>query len=117
MQEYKVILTYEAMSDAADILIYLELIFGQAYADLFQEYLKLQIKQLSDPVLMRAYPRLNIVYRGYTIFKKVISSSILFFTILDDRKEIHILRILREERDWENILKQTTSYTYPNSDL
>ena len=30
-----------------------------------------------------------------------------------ETKEIHILRVLRHERDWENILLQRSTYTYP----
>ena len=31
----------------------------------------------------------------------------------EETKEIHILRVLRHERDWENILLQRSTYTYP----
>ncbi len=27
---------------------------------------------------------------------------------------VHILRVLRHERDWENILKRQLEYTYPD---
>ena len=31
----------------------------------------------------------------------------------EEEREVHILRVLREERDWGNILKNTEDYTYP----
>lgn len=38
-------------------------------------------------------------------FKKIVSNAKLY-------TKTHILRILRNERDWENILKGTDNYTY-----
>ena len=32
---------------------------------------------------------------------------------MEETKEIHILRVLRHERDSENILLQRSTYTYP----
>ena len=32
---------------------------------------------------------------------------------LEEDGKIHILRVLRHERDWENILLQRPTYTYP----
>ena len=32
---------------------------------------------------------------------------------MEETKEIHILRVLRHEQDWENILLQRSTYTYP----
>lgn len=32
---------------------------------------------------------------------------------MEQTKEIHILRVLRHERDWEHILSQRLTYTYP----
>ena len=32
---------------------------------------------------------------------------------MEEKQEVHVLRALREERNWRNILKKTNSYTYP----
>lgn len=32
---------------------------------------------------------------------------------MEEKQEVHVLRVLREERNWRNILKKTNSYTYP----
>lgn len=45
--------------------------------------------------------------------KKLFSPSIIFYIIKEPENEVHILRVLREERDWENILEKQHSYTYP----
>ena len=42
---------------------------------------------------------------------KPFPTSIIFYTIIDS--EVHILRVLREEANWERILKQENRYTYP----
>ena len=43
MQEYKIILTWEAIYDVTDIADYIEEEFGQQHADRFQSDLKEQI--------------------------------------------------------------------------
>ena len=49
----------------------------------------------------------------YSIHKRSFPPSIIFYIIMEETKEIHILRVLRHERDWENILLQRSTYTYP----
>lgn len=34
----------------------------------------------------------------------------------EPEKEIHILRVLRQERDWEKALKEKQDYTYPEQE-
>ena len=38
--------------------------------------------------------------------------SIIFYVVKEPENEIHILRVLREERDWGRILKEKQEYTY-----
>lgn len=59
------------------------------------------------------FPKTRILYRNYTIHKKLFPPSIIFYILVEEKKEVHILRVLREERNWQNILKKTKSYTYP----
>ena len=125
MQEYKIILTWEAIYDVTDIADYIEEEFGQQRADRFQSDLKEQMQNLSQ--FSTAFPRTQILYRGYSIHKRSFPPSIIFYIIMEETKadpfivkitpeetkEIHILRVLRHERDWENILLQISTYTYP----
>lgn len=111
MQGYKTILTWEAIYDITDIADYIEDEFCQQFADHFQSNLKEQIQNLS--LFGTAFPRTQILYRGYSIHKKSFPPSIIFYIIMKQRKEIHILRVLRHERDWENILLKESTYTYP----
>ena len=108
MQEYKIILTWEAIYDVTDIADYIEEEFGQQRADRFQSDLKEQMQNLGQ--FSTAFPRTQILYRGYSIHKRSFPPSIIFYIIMEETKEIHILRVLRHERDWENILLQTSVY-------
>ena len=113
MQEYKIILTWEAIYDVTDIADYIEEEFGlqRADADRFQSDLKEQMQNLSK--FSTAFPRTQILYRGYSIHKRSFPPSIIFYIIMEETKEIHILRVLRHEQDWENVLLQRLTYTYP----
>ena len=97
MQEYKIILTWEAIYDVTDIADYIEEEFGQQRADRFQSDLKEQMQNLSQ--FSTAFPRTQILYRGYSIHKRSFPPSIIFYIIMEETKEIHILRVLRHERD------------------
>lgn len=111
VQEYKVVLTWEAIYDIIDIADYIELNFGKNIADRFQSNIKEQLEKLE--YLGGVLSSTDIIYRGFNICKKIFSPSIIFYVIKEDVKEIHVLRVLREEKDWISILKQTQEYTYP----
>ena len=111
MQEYKIILTWEAIYDVTDIADYIEEEFSQQRADRFQSDLKEQMQNLGQ--FSTAFPRTQILYRGYSIHKRSFPPSIIFYIIMEETKEIHTLRVLRHEQDWENILLQRSTYTYP----
>ena len=111
MREYKIILTWEAIYDVTDIADYMEEEFGRQRADRFQSDLKEEIQNLDR--FGTAFPRTQILYRGYSVHKKSFPPSIIFYIILEPAREIHVLRVLRHERDWESILTQRSLYTYP----
>lgn len=112
MQDYKILLTWEAIYDVTDITDYIEAEFGIDRADRFQYEIENEIQKLS--YMSGAFPRTQILYRGYSIHKKPFPPSIIFYTIMEQPREIHVLRVLREERDWNNILSQKHNYTYPD---
>ncbi len=60
------------------------------------------------------FPKTQILYRNYSIHKKLFPPSIIFYVFMEEKQEVHILRVLREERDWQRILNDTQNYTYPN---
>lgn len=76
MQEYRIILTWEAIYDVTDIADYIEEEFGQQRADRFQSDLKEQMQNLGQ--FSTAFPRTQILYRGYSIHKRSFPPSIFF---------------------------------------
>ena len=41
-----------------------------------------------------------------------VNYEFILYIIRELEKEIHVLRVLREERDWESILERQHDYTY-----
>lgn len=111
MQEHKVILTWEAIYDVTDIAEYIEAEFGQDRADRFQLDIDKQLEHLEYVGEMLG--KTDLLYRGYPIYKKVFSPSIIFYILKEPEKEIHVLRVLREERDWEKVMTLHQEYEYP----
>lgn len=111
MQERKVVLTWEAIYDVTDIADYIEKEFGRERADRFERDIRQEIKDIS--FLGGIFGNPHIYYRSYSIFKKPFLPSIIFYVVKEPENEIHILRVLREERDWGRILKERQEYTYP----
>ena len=111
MQERKVVLTWEAIYDVTDIADYIEQEFGRERADLFERDIRQEIREIGS--LGGIFGNTHIYYRTYTVFKKPFPPSIIFYVVKEPENEIHILRVLRQERDWEKILKTQQKYTYP----
>ena len=111
MQERKVLLTREAIYDVTDIADYIEKEFGRERADRFERDIRQEIKDIS--FLGGIFGNTHIYYRSYSIFKKPFPPSIIFYVVKEPENEMHILRVLREERDWGRILKEQQDYTYP----
>lgn len=111
MQERRVVMTWEAIYDVIDIADYIERDFGKRRADKFEKDIRKQIEDIS--YIGGIYGNTHIYYRSYSIFKKLFPPSIIFYVIKEPENEIHILRVLREEKDWKNTLKVEQNYTYP----
>ena len=111
MHERKVILTWEAIYDIAEIADYIESKFSRIRADRFQSDIKMQIKNLE--YIGGIFGMTCILYRNHTIYKKPFLPSLIFYIVKEPENEIHVLRVLREECDWENILIQSQEYAYP----
>ncbi len=66
MQKYKVIVTWEAVYDIAEIADYIEAQFGIARADRFQEEIKEHLDKLE--ILGGIFGKTYLCYRGYSIY-------------------------------------------------
>lgn len=111
MQERKLKLTWEAIYDVADIADYIEDEFGEARADKFQDDIRIEFEKIARTGI--TFGNTYIMYRGYSILKKPMPPSIIFYIVKEN--EVHVLRVLREERDWQKILSQNKGYTYPEN--
>lgn len=114
MKEHKVLITYEAIYDIADAEEYICYEFGQRRAD---EYHIDIYNEIQDFANFCSYGPSGCHYRGYTIFKKPFKPVIIFGIIIGD--EVHILRITREEYDWQGFFDshQNHEYQYPDNPI
>lgn len=112
MHERKIILTWEAIYDITDITDYIESEFGIERADRFQNEIQKQLRYLG--IAGSGFGKTNMRYRDYFMYKKPFPPSAIFYIIKELEKEIHILRVLREECDWEKLLTEQQTYTYPS---
>ncbi|MDO4277318.1 MAG: type II toxin-antitoxin system RelE/ParE family toxin [Lachnoclostridium edouardi] len=110
MREYKVVLTWEAIYDVIDITEYIEEEFGKERADKFQADIQREMEKLE--YIGGAFLQTQLLYRKYAIHKKPFPPSVIFYVSIEKEAEIHVLRVLREEQDWERILGQKKTYTY-----
>ena len=92
-----------SFSKAAEALNYTQSGISQMMAG-FEEELGVQLF---------ARAKKGVTLTDNSIHKRSFPPSIIFYIIMEETKEIHILRVLRHERDWENILLQRSTYTYP----
>lgn len=111
MQKRKVVITWEAIYDVVEMTEYIEANFGISRANHFEGDIKKQMQKLGS--LGGVFGQTCLYYRGQTIYKKPFPPSIIFYVIKEPEKEIHILRVLREEQNWEAILTRKQEYTYP----
>ena len=76
MQKYRVIVTWEAIYDIAEIADYIEAQFGIARADRFQEEIKESLNKLE--ILGGIFGKTDLCYRRYSIYKYPFPPSVIF---------------------------------------
>ena len=101
-------ITNEILYDIADLADNIEENFGVQYAIVFEQEIETALKSLGERY--QQYPGTGIFYRGSEIRKLVMRPSVVFYVVLDDG--VHALRALRQERNWEKVLRTETDYTY-----
>ena len=110
MHDYEVIWSRESIYDAADIADYIEQRFGKDRADRFNDEIDAECEALGGDY--RLYTGTGIHYRGKLILKKVFDPSIIFYFVDETDMKVYIIRILRNERNWQKILREGLSYTF-----
>ena len=108
----KVIVTKEAIYDMVKASEYISLNFGERRSIKYRKYINEELDALSTYATI--YASTGLEYRGYTIYKKPFSPSIIFWVVAEDG--VHVLRILREEYDWQRFFEthQDYEYNYPD---
>lgn len=110
MHEFEVIWSRESIYDVADKADYIELSFGRERADSFIEEIDREGSLLGNNY--KIYSGTGIYYRKKLILKKVFSPSILFYFVDEKEKKVYIIRVLRHERNWQKILRESLFYTF-----
>ena len=100
--------TNEILYDIADLADNIEENFGPQYADVFEQEIRDTLVRLGSN--QNIYPGTGIFYRGSEIRKVVMRPSLIFYVVLEN--EVHVLRALRQERNWDKILRTETDYSY-----
>ena len=111
MRRYEVKWSHEAIYDAADIIDYIELNFGYRRADRFEDEINEEVEKLGTDHSFYTDAD-GIYYRGYLIRKKPFSPSIIFFFVDRNTETVYVIRILRHETNWQQLLKETLFYTF-----
>ena len=101
-------LTNEILYDIADLADNIEENFGSQYAGIFEQEVRSTLERLTTDEYL--FPGTGIFYRGSEIRKVVMRPSVIFYVIMEDG--VHALRALRQERNWEKVLRTETDYTY-----
>ena len=111
MKQFDVKWSHEAIYDAADITDYIELNFGRKRADKFESDIDEKVEALGTDY--NFYGDADaIYYRGYLIRKKPFSPSLIFYYVDSDAETVYVIRILRHETNWQEILKEALFYTF-----
>ena len=109
-KEFSIELSWEAIYDIAEIADYIDIYFGSERAIRFEEEIKEELTKLKYTGTI--FGKTQLLYRGYYIQKKPFPPSIIFYVIDSTKDTVFILRILREERDWEALLNCHPTYSF-----
>lgn len=111
MLNYKVLVTDEAIEDIFDYVKYIHLEFcNPDAAETLYQNLNREVKNTGDFPLK--FSDSGIKYRGYIIHKKVFKSYLIFYIINDERREVYVLRVIKDLMNWSRILRDSRVYHF-----
>ncbi|MFA9378010.1 MAG: type II toxin-antitoxin system RelE/ParE family toxin [Lachnotalea sp.] len=110
---YKVLVTDEATDDIFNLVkyIHIDLSNPDAAEKLYSNLNKVVNNTGIFPLKVSDS---GIKYRDYIIHKKVFESYLLFYIIDNEKKEVYVLRILKDRMNWQRILKTNKIYHFTN---
>ena len=106
-----VLLTSESVSDVAEISAYIQMSFGRTALATFKAKWEKQLDFIAaNP---KGSPCTEHEYRGLKVHVRVFKPSLIFYTHEESVNTAVILRVLREESNWESILTDNGEYHLP----
>lgn len=110
---YNVFVTDEALEDIWTFVSYIHRkLYNPDAAERLYHNLKREVNKVGHFPLQ--FSDSGIRYRGYVIHKKVYKSYLIFYIINDDKREVYILRILKDLMNWRIILHRPKIYHFSN---
>lgn len=108
---YRVQVADEAMEDIFEFVryIHMELCNPDAAEKLYHN-LNREVKNMGDFPLK--FSDSGIKYRGYVIHKKVYGSYLIFYIISNKKREVYVLRVIKDLMDWQKMLNRTKIYHF-----
>lgn len=104
MTKYKVIIELSAQRDLQSLLRYITdtlkepVIAKRTYTSIKEQILTLNQMPLRNNIVQEQS------YAAMGVRKLVVENYIAFYIIDEEKREVHILRILYNRREWQNIL-------------
>lgn len=104
MTEYKVFIEVPAQRDLHGILLYIAgtlkepVVARRIYSSIKEQILTLSQMPLRCSVVQ------DQPYAAIGVRKLLVENYIAFFIVNEEKCEVHVLRILYNRRDWQNIL-------------
>ncbi len=111
-QPYDILLTLEAVDDVAEIEAYIEMSFGGDSLHVFQKKWAAQQDFIASQPHGSASTKHE--YQVLTIYMRVFKPSLIFYILEESMNTAVILRVLREESNWESIIINTDDYDFPS---
>ena len=108
IRDYHVAWSWEFSYDVVDIADYIELRFGRDRSDRFIDEIDAEGETISRE--FRMYTGRGIYYRKKLILKKLLDPSIIF-TLLMMPVRLFMIRVLRDERNWQ---KKEVQFQFPS---
>lgn len=101
----------ESIQDVINLALYIKLQFKneQAAENFVNAYDREAASLRHFP---RGYRGINIEYRGYEIRIKPFNTYNIFFTAIEERQQVIILRVLKDRQNWNHILRTQIEYHF-----
>ncbi|MBO5070165.1 MAG: type II toxin-antitoxin system RelE/ParE family toxin [Roseburia sp.] len=113
---YNVLVSDEAIEDIFGLVKYIHMeLYNPEAAEALYHNLKQEVRNMGDFPLK--FSDSGIRYRGYVIHKKVYESYLIFYVVNDEKREVYVLRVVKELMNWQKILTKVKIYHFSNDQI